>query len=76
MIEYSESNQTPTETSSETILTKFYSIDDLVKSKESTMVDKLKTIRPFAELDLLNLHENAYLIDNNDFIDKFIEVSL
>lgn len=56
-------------------LSEFYSIDDLFKSKKSAMVDKLKTIRPFSEFDLLNLHENIFLLKNNEFIDRFIEVS-
>lgn len=50
----------------------FHSIDDLIKSRSA--MDKLKTIRPFSECDLLNLHENSYLQENGDFIDKFIEV--
>ena len=51
-----------------------FSIDDLIKSRSA--MDKLKTIRPFSECDLLNLHENNFLIANNEFIDKFIEVNL
>ena len=51
----------------------FHSIDDLIKSRSA--MDKLKTIRPFSECDLLNLHENSYLLENGDFIDKFIEVN-
>ena len=50
----------------------FHSIDDLIKSRSA--MDKLKTIRPFSECDLLNLHENNYLLENGNFIDKFIEV--
>lgn len=49
-----------------------FSIDGLIKSRSA--MDKLKTIRPFSESDLLNLHENSFLLENNDFIDKFIEV--
>ena len=51
----------------------FHSIDDLIKSRSA--MDKLKTIRPFSECDLLNLHENSYLLENGNFIDKFIEVN-
>jgi len=53
----------------------FYSVDDLQRSAMDKL-DKLKTIRPFSESDLLNLHENIFLQENNDFIDKFIEKTL
>lgn len=64
----SESNETRS-------VDEFYSVDDLQKSAMDKL-DKLKTIRPFSEIDLLNLHENVYLHENDELIDKFIEVRL
>ncbi|CAG2122533.1 unnamed protein product, partial [Medioppia subpectinata] len=50
---------------------------DLLSSSECIeSVDKLRTIRPFTESQLLTLYNNNQLETNNSFIEHFIQQNL
>ena len=49
-------------------------IDLLSDTNSHQLVDKLRTIRPFTESQLLTLYNNNQLEDNERVVNKFVEV--
>ena len=47
-----------------------------ITSDDGQTIDKLRTIRPFTESQLLTLYNNDELEGNQQFINTFVEVRL
>jgi hypothetical protein len=47
---------------------------ETIQKSDCHLIDKLRTIRPFTESQLLTLYNNSQLDDNKKFIDNFVEV--
>jgi hypothetical protein len=47
---------------------------ETIQKSDSHLIDKLRTIRPFTESQLLTLYNNTQLDNNQQFINNFVEV--